>query len=637
MRFLSSLVLAATLFQIASTEQPPPPPSDTYHSHGKRGAEYRRERSLLSPSSAPSDHVGGSSRVTGNSRGGRRTSSPISPLSSSGGDEGFTSSLRASVGSAVAGDISSISTRRDGEAGSSDDDVMVLSRGIRFRPEGSLSIESPVCLPVVSEFWVDNVLGSDIHLYSVTSSSTQFHPVTFQAQALAPHDSMSIQLLFLPYHIRSVNATVTIVTSVGDFTYNLVGVSTSNPYGLRPFIGNRIISGVPLEVPIVMRNPHADPLRIREIFTTEEFLSLHSGSKGGSGSGTRGTGNGGSGDDEEGGVRGGAGSSAVVQKDGESSIVPSVREADQWLIEPGVEKEVISLSMSSSSPGHYFGYVHIKTDADKIVIPVDLLVLEGGLLPVDSVLDFGILTSSNAQKTIDFRVVNSGSSDISILEIVPTNPDTQLRIDMGQSRVKAGEQAIIASLTYTGSKVGKFQNKLLVMTNHSNAAYASFEASYEVSVLRGGIGLMFNDSVFYLPVWNRTSLAASQLELAEDGKAGYEVRKLVLTNYFSAPLTLQGVAADTCNEAITVTAMPEILIANKMDRWGPVTLVYNLSNAIHISSSKEGLPFTCWLELWTNISSHRIPLHIMDGDVTTKLLNDKVYRGRLEYYIVYFA
>jgi hypothetical protein len=448
---------------------------------------------------------------------------------------------------------------------------------------------------------------------------------------------MSIQLLFLPYHIRSVNATVTIVTSVGDFTYNLVGVSTSNPYGLRPFIGNRIISGVPLEVPIVMRNPHADPLRIREIFTTEEFLSLHSGSKGGSGSGTRGTGNGGSGDDEEGGVRGGAGSSAVVQKDGESSIVPSVREADQWLIEPGVEKEVISLSMSSSSPGHYFGYVHIKTDADKIVIPVDLLVLEGGLLPVDSVLDFGILTSSNAQKTIDFRVVNSGSSDISILEIVPTNPDTQLRIDMGQSRVKAGEQAIIASLTYTGSKVGKFQNKLLVMTNHSNAAYASFEASYEVSVLRGGIGLMFNDSVFYLPVWNRTSLAASQLELAEDGKAGYEVRKLVLTNYFSAPLTLQGVAADTCNEAITVTAMPEILIANKMDRWGPVTLVYNLSNAIHISSSKEGLPFTCWLELWTNISSHRIPLHIMDGDVTTKLLNDKVYRGRLEYYIVYFA
>jgi hypothetical protein len=314
----------------------------------------------------------------------------------------------------------------------------------------------------------------------------------------------------------------------------------------------------------------------------------------------------------------------VVQRDGGSSIVPSVREADRWLIEPGVEKEVISLSMSASSPGHYFGYVHIKTDADKIVIPVDLLVLEGGLLPVDSVLDFGILTSSNAQKTIDFRVVNSGSSDISILEIVPNSADAQLSIEMGQRRVKAGEEAVIASLTYAGTKVGKFQNKLLVMTNHPNAAYASFEVPYEVSVLRGGIGLMFNDSVFYLPVWNRTSLAASQLQLAEDAKAGYEVRKLVLTNYFSAPLTLQGVAADTCNEAITVTAMPEVLTAEKMDRWGPVTLVYNLSNAIHISASKDGLPFTCWLELWTNISSHRIPLHIMDGDVTTKLLNDKV-------------
>lgn len=617
MRQLSTLVLVATLFQIAFTEQPPPPPSDTYPSPGKRGGDYRRERSGLSPSppSAATDKASTSARTAGVGRGGggRRTSAPASTVSSSSTSKGSSSN----TAGVLSDDLSSIGVRRDG--GHSDDDVMVLSRGVRFRPEGSLSIESPVCIPAVSEFWVDNVLGSDIHLYSVTSSSPQFYPVTFQAQALAPHESMSIQLLFLPYHIRSINATVTIVTSVGDFTYSVVGTSASNPYALRPFIGNRIISGVPLDVPIVMRNPHSEALRIREIFTTEEFLSLHSSGEQGGKSAADGSR---SSSSKSGG--GASSTSAVVQKDGGSSITPSVREADHWLIESGVEKEVISLSMASSAPGHYFGYVHIKTDADKIVIPVDLLVLEGGILPVDPLLDFGILTSSNAQKTIDFRVMNSGSSDISILQIVPTTSDPQLSIEIGQRLIKSGEEAAIASLTYTGTNVGKIQNKLLVMTNHPSPAYASFEVPYEVSVLRGGIGLMFNDSVFYLPLWNRTSLAASQLQLAEDGKAGHEVRKLVLTNYFSVPLTLQGVTAETCNEVIAVTAMPEVLTANKMDRWGAVTLVYNVSNAIHISSSKDGLPFTCWLELWTNISSHRIPLHIMDGDVNVKLLNDKV-------------
>ena len=66
----------------------------------------------------------------------------------------------------------------------------------------------------------------------------------------------SLQLLFLPYYMESVTATLTIVSSKGDIVYHVRGEAIQNEYGVRPFTGLRIPRGMPYEQPIIISNPH---------------------------------------------------------------------------------------------------------------------------------------------------------------------------------------------------------------------------------------------------------------------------------------------------------------------------------------------------------------------------------------------
>ena len=88
-----------------------------------------------------------------------------------------------------------------------------------------------------------------------------------------------------------------------------------------------------------MHNPHTEVLQVREIFTTEDFLSLKSimseKSKGREGS----EGSGGSG-----------------AESGMGRLTPSRSGADAslglWEIQPGEEREIVVLTMVSSIPGN---------------------------------------------------------------------------------------------------------------------------------------------------------------------------------------------------------------------------------------------------------------------------------------------
>ena len=147
-------------------------------------------------------------------------------------------------------------------------------RGVVFLPETLRYTRSPVCIPTVADFSIENKNDFDIYLYSVTSNSAQFYPVLFQPQTLRAKSSISVQLLFLPYQVETTEAKLTISSSEGNLDYIIHGQSIKNPYYLHPFVGFRIPTGVPIEQPIKIFNPHPEVLHIREIFTTEDFLSL---------------------------------------------------------------------------------------------------------------------------------------------------------------------------------------------------------------------------------------------------------------------------------------------------------------------------------------------------------------------------
>lgn len=146
--------------------------------------------------------------------------------------------------------------------------------GIVFRPAVLTYTNSPVCIPSVAEFLIDNTQDHDIQLYAVISDNTQFHPVLFQPQTLPSQHSLTVQLLFLPYYVESTNSTLTVSSSEGETYYTVRGSAVGNAYQLHPFVGNRIPSGVAYEQPLVIYNPFADVLFIREVFTTEDFLTL---------------------------------------------------------------------------------------------------------------------------------------------------------------------------------------------------------------------------------------------------------------------------------------------------------------------------------------------------------------------------
>ena len=59
--------------------------------------------------------------------------------------------------------------------------------------------------------------------------------------------------------------------------------------------------------------------------------------------------------------------------------VLSTEAALKWVIPNRSTHEVIHLSFKSHTPGQYRGYVHVKTDMDNMVIPVDITVLPNGL------------------------------------------------------------------------------------------------------------------------------------------------------------------------------------------------------------------------------------------------------------------
>jgi hypothetical protein len=281
-----------------------------------------------------------------------------------------------------------------------------------------------------------------------------------------------------------------------------------------------------------MYNPYDEPLHIREVYTTEDFLSL----------------------------RGSAlahpfandanGSEPALRQ---NSATSAVDVSSPWVLDSGIEREILSLAIDAKFPGKYSGYVHIKTDRDNLVLPVEAMVLEGTVHAKPDVLNFGILTRGSISEPLSLRLVNSAAVPIAVLDVVPSAPDPYLQIDvqyqnqhhqtlfqnhndrldferaiensalvlpavgvddersssssssshstMGRNEVT---EVLVAKLSYNpvdghdNVRTGTFRGKILVFTNNSNPATAVIEVPYEGTVLQGGIGFDQQQAVFVI-------------------------------------------------------------------------------------------------------------------------------------------
>jgi hypothetical protein len=484
--------------------------------------------------------------------------------------------------------------------------------GIIFAPEVLRYIDSPVCIPSMADFSLTNTHNEDIQLLSVMSDDTQFYPVLFQPQNLKVNSSISIQLLFLPYYVDSSEATLTIVSSIGKHIYKIYGRSVGNPYHLHPLTGFRVPAGVPYEQSVVMYNPHNEILHIREIFTTEDFLSIKGASSG----------------------------SNDIARDTFSKRIQLPEEQEKtkfgtWEIPPGEEKQLVTISMLSTTPGSYSGYVHVKTDRENIVLPIDMTVLEGGLFPTPEIVDFGLIQNLRETKTVPFYILNGGSKPLQIQDILPVNPDPNLLITIQNRTLQPGVDTLVCHLSYSSTKEIHIKDKFLVITNNSNPALATLEVTYFVSVNEWASG-SDADIIFVLPVRTKYSISRDALlkklpdEMHEavenrrtydfyDDEIGaypvsYKVTKSMYTfNDYEAITTILSIKSIGCLDILSVKKWPDTFVVEPKQSWGPIIIEADVARALAIMKNDQ--PVNCPLRFDSDQVSYELPVMFVAGNL----------------------
>ncbi|CAN0560205.1 unnamed protein product, partial [Ectocarpus sp. 12 AP-2014] len=81
------------------------------------------------------------------------------------------------------------------------------------------------------------------------------------------------------------------------------------------------------------------------------------------------------------------------------------------------------------------GYVHIRTDGESMVVPVELHVSKGGVDPSPLEVDFGVLTSSLERRQASVSLYNGGTQPILILGASVSNPDPRINVGFREGTV----------------------------------------------------------------------------------------------------------------------------------------------------------------------------------------------------------
>lgn len=417
--------------------------------------------------------------------------------------------------------------------------------------------ETPICIPSYSEFEIINRVKNKLEILSVETSSAFFLPIT-QNLTVDSFETASLQVVFLPYGLGSVEATLNVVTSFGNLTYYLKGFGKNNQYDIKPIFLEDAVGEIFNEQSITLFNPHDENINILEIFTTEPFINL------------------------------------VFEN-----------QSTLWTISPRMAKQVISFSISTEISSNQKGFVYIHTDLDKIVVPV-VVDFNMNKLSLVKALEFGLVLATTEKKSIDLVVVNDARRSILLHGIRTYPPDPNMKIDMISKYTLIPTATImkIATLTYTSTYSGKFNGSVVIFTNESKHFGAKDVFTYRGEVYTGSVSFDRSQTVFPIGFSN------------PDRNFPTIKRKISFKNLFPIPFKITNVGLTNCIGMFQLreNIVGVFLNTNESSASVQISLIPTALEAVY-NHQRDFLPKTCWLEVSTNISSQRIPLHIMKGNL----------------------
>lgn len=425
---------------------------------------------------------------------------------------------------------------------------------LSFRPP-QLDLQSSVCLSDRGEIIVQNMhTDRSIRIISLTSSDKQFSFGNFKSTYLGPSNSMTIRVSFLPWYEGNYEGLFTFATSDGQVNYTVTGTAPENKYGVGPYINHRVKVGTVLTLSIKLTNPHSNHLKVSEIYTSSDFISLFSSPIGLLNSGTA-----------------------------------------MWEFPPNQTKEVLSATIGTNAVGFYTGFIDINTNYDMIVIPIEVKITEGGLIAIPEMIDFGNMLSS-VQTDTPLNLANTGQADLLILGIEVENgaPNIDVISESFPILMKYGSEGDlrnVANLTFTPFSPGIFSGRIIITTNNTNPDKRLIYVPYSGNVVQGGIGFNLESTIIFLPV------ATDRHRVIE--------RFLTLTNHFNTPVIIESTSLN-CSNFIILKYDDEGMV-DSMQTWSVLLELY-FSNL----DADVVVPYKCFLAIKTNTSMHKIPIHLLD-------------------------
>lgn len=447
---------------------------------------------------------------------------------------------------------------------------------VLFTPDALFFNQSSVCIPVISEFTISNTFEVDLVIYGISSSDTQFHPILSVPYYIQPNSEIRIQTLFLPYFPRVSTSVFTLNTSLGEYRDDVSGKGIANPYGVHPYLNNRAFVGVPWQdQSIVVFNPHDHKLNILEVFTSEDFLTL------------------------KGRPLLNSEKSATITSHLDDSSVSS---KTLWTIDSNSSKEVISFTlMTKLRVGSYEGFIHLRTDVDKMIIPVKMDLSSGGLSLTVSDLSFGVFTRKFEKRVVEVSFWNYGGENVLITNIIPLQQDNRLVVEILPNPLVPAVQSSptkVANLVFTAKNNDRIYGKLLVTTNDTNSVYAAFEVTYQGFILQGKLYISPANTTFSIQSTRPNEIATVS-------------KHIYLSNRYNTAVRVNSVFVATCSEFLSINSTQIVTtVAESFRAFSPLTVGLDQQSFL---SRKEATPKTCWLEVVTNITSHRVPIHIISG------------------------
>lgn len=232
------------------------------------------------------------------------------------------------------------------------------------------------------------------------------------------------------------------------------------------------------------------------------------------------------------------------------------------------------------------------------MVPVELEVLDNQLASATEYLDFGILTTVGQKSSQHLWLFNSGNDDLQVLDASLSEPDSSTLVNILDHSLPAGRNTPIALVEYkAGMKQGRFNGIILVSTSHPIHSLSIVRIPFTVAIVYGGVG--FNRSM------------ATFIVSSDD--VGVREVPFPLVNYNALPMTLLSASVSTCEQIFDLHPLVYSNVTS-LSIWNTVTIVFNMEKAKKVSSR---FPLTCTLDVNTNVSLHRIPLHVTNGWLKT--------------------